>query len=271
LKEFSTIRRIDWPVGQLICVEWGYLGPNEGAGSVHSTIEQPRGGTMSNAVFTSLFDIKPETVKWLWEGRIPFGKVTLLESEPGVGKSTLTLELAARISRGAPMPLEKTHIEPANVLIFSGDDGLADTVRPRLDVAGADLSKIFSVDREFERDEIARFHPGLIILDPLPSYISTCCDRTAVDVMRKLGKLAKETGAAVLAVQTVGEDLKDHWTPEFYGTPRTVLQLTPIGHGGRRLALSKSNLRHSPDVFPLVYYIDNEAGQARIVNWSDGR
>ncbi len=47
--------------------------------------------------------------------------------------------------------------------------------------------------------------------------------------------------------------------------------LTPVGHGGRRLALSKSNLRHLPDVHPLVYYIDDEDGQARIVNWSDGR
>jgi hypothetical protein len=226
---------------------------------------------MSNVLFTSLADIQPETVKWLWEGRIPFGKVTLLESEPGVGKSTLTLDLAARVSRGAAMPMMKTHVEPGNVIIFSGDDGLADTVRPRLDVAGADLKKVYAVDREFDKDDVAQLHPALIILDPLPSYIAMCCDRTAVDVMRKLGQLAKDTGAALLAVQTVGEDMKDHWTPEFYGTPRTVLQLTPVGHGGRRLALSKSNLRHSPDVPPLVYYLDDEDGQARIVNWSDGR
>lgn len=226
---------------------------------------------MSNAVFTRLADIKPESVRWLWEGRIPFGKVTLLESEPGVGKSTLTLDLAARVSRGAPMPLMKTHGAPANVIIFSGDDGLADTVRPRLDVAGADLTKIFSVESEVDRDDIAKLNPALVILDPLPSYIATCCERSSVDVMRQLGQLAKETGAAILAVQTVGEDLKDHLTPEFYGTPRTVLQLTPVGHGGRRLALSKSNLRHSPDVQPLVYYLDNEEGQARIVNWGDGR
>jgi hypothetical protein len=226
---------------------------------------------MSNAVFTSLADIKPETVKWLWEGRIPFGKVTLLESEPGVGKSTLTLELAARVSRGAPMPLMKTHGAPANVVIFSGDDGLADTVRPRLDVAGAYLSKVFAVDREIDQEDVAKLHPALIILDPLPSYICLSCEKDPVDVMRKLGQLAKETGAAVLAVQCVTEDLKDDWLPEFYGTPRTVLQLTPVGHGGRRLALSKSNLRHSPDIQPLVYYIDNEEGQARIVNWSDGR
>jgi hypothetical protein len=226
---------------------------------------------MSNAVFTSLADIQPEPVKWLWEGRIPFGKVTLLESEAGVGKSTLTLELAARVSRGAPMPLMKTHADPANVIIFSGDDGLADTVRPRLDVAGADLSRIWAVDSEIEKEDVAKLHPALIILDPLSSYICLSCERDPVDVMRSLGELAKATGAAILAVQSVAEDLKEEWAPEFYGQPRTVLQLTSVGHGGRRLALSKSNLRHLADVHPLVYYIDDEDGQARIVNWSDGR
>ena len=68
------------------------------------------------------------------------------KSEPGVGKSTLALELAARVSRGSAMPIARCHEdarhEPANVIIFcSGDDGLADTVRPRLDVAGADLTQ----------------------------------------------------------------------------------------------------------------------------------
>ena len=226
---------------------------------------------MSNAVFTSLADIKPETVKWLWEGRIPFGKVTLLESEPGVGKSSLALELAARVSRGSPMPLMKTHGDPANVVIYSGDDGLADTVRPRLDAAGADLSHIWAVDREIDKDDVAKLHPALIVLDPLSAYVCLSCERNPVEVMRSLGHLAKDTGASILAVQSVTDDLKEEWTPEFYSVPRVVLHLTPVGHGGRKLALSKSNLRHLPDVHPLVYYIDDEDGQARIVNWSDGR
>lgn len=228
------------------------------------------GGTMSDAVFTRMADIQPEPVRWLWEGRIPFGKVTLLESEPGVGKSSLTLELAARVSRGAPMPLARTHAEPANVIIFSGDDGLADTVRPRLEVADADLTRVWSVEHEIDADDVVRFHPALIIIDPLSCYIELASKRTPVEVMRQLGRLARQTGSAILAVQCVSSDLKDDWAPEFYGTPRTVLQLTPVGHGGRRLSLSKSNLRHMPEIHPLVYYIDHEAGQARIVNWSDG-
>lgn len=228
---------------------------------------------MSDAVFKSLAEVQPEPVKWLWEGRIPLGKVTLLEGEPGVGKSTLALELAARVSRGAGMPFQKSHQDhkPANVVLFSGDDGLADTVRPRLDAAHADLTHIWAVDREVEKEDLAHLNPTLIILDPLSCYISISCETGPVDVMRKLGRLAKETGAAVLALQSVGEDLRDNWTPEFYGTPRSVLLLTPVGHGGRRLAISKSNLRHIPDVHPLVYYFDDGPGEVRIVNWSDGR
>jgi len=228
---------------------------------------------MSNAGFKSLAEVQPEPVNWLWEGRIPCGKVTLLEGEPGIGKSTLALELAARVSRGAPMPFQKHHQDhkPANVVLFSGDDGLADTVRPRLDSAHADLTHIWAVDREIEKEDVAHLKPALIILDPLSSYICMSCETEPVEVMRKLGTLAKETGAAILALQSVDDEVKDNWTPAFYGTPRSILHLTPVGHGGRRLAISKSNLRHIPDVHPLVYYFDDEPGEVRIVNWSDGR
>lgn len=227
---------------------------------------------MSDAVFKSLAEIRPEAVRWLWEGRIPLGKVTLLEGEPGIGKSTLALDLAARVSRGSAMPLVKGHdAEPANVVVYSGDDGLADTVRPRLDAAGADLSKIWAVDREFDKDDVARLQPALIVLDPLSSYIRQSCEREPVAVMRHLGLLARDTGAAVLALQSTDEDEDDEMSPEFYATPRSVLSLTPVGHGGRRLSIAKSNLRHIPDIHPLVYYFDDEEGEVRIVNWSDGR
>ncbi len=226
---------------------------------------------MSVAEFKSLAEIPPEPVEWLWEGRIPRGKLTLLEGEPGVGKSSLTLELAARISRGSPMPLVKAHSGPANVVIFSADDGLADTVRPRLDAAGADLAHVFAVDGLIDEAELARLRPALVIVDPLEGYIELSGELDPVDVLRKLGDLARSSGAAILAVHCVNEGMRDDKAHVFHGTPRTVLHLTPIGHGGRRLALAKSNLRHFPDIHPLVYYIDDDKGQPRIVNWADGR
>lgn len=226
---------------------------------------------MGNAVFKNLLEIESEPVRWLWEGRIPSGKVTLLQGEPGIGKTMLALELAARVSRGASMPPTKGHeIDPGNVVVFTGDDGLADTIRPRLEAAGADLSRIWAVDREIDKDDLAQLHPSLIILDPLAAYICMSCERDPIQVMRNLGRLARETGAAVLAV--LSSDEKDHvLRPEFYSTPRSILSLTAVGHGGRRLAITKSNLRNIPDVHPMVYYLNNEGGVVRIVNWSDGR
>ena len=99
---------------------------------------------MSDAVFKRMSEVKAEEVRWLWDGRIPLGKVTLLEGQPGVGKSTLALDLAARVSRGNPLPLmREAELPPSNVVVFSGDDALADTVptqaggrrgRPRADL-----------------------------------------------------------------------------------------------------------------------------------------
>ncbi|WP_435009607.1 AAA family ATPase [Tundrisphaera lichenicola] len=228
---------------------------------------------MSNVVFRNLAEIRSEAVRWLWEGRIPLGKVTLLEGEPGVGKSSMALELAARVSRGAPMPCDRQELgtAPANVVIFSGDDDLADTISPRLEAAHADLAHIWAIDGEIDRDDLARLKPSLLIIDPLPSYICLSCENSPVEVIRNLDHLARDTGTAILAIQSIGEDSGRHKDPEFYGTPRSILHLTPVGHGGRRLAVAKSNLRHVPNIHPLVYYFDDEEGEVRIVNWSDGR
>jgi len=227
---------------------------------------------VSDVTFQKMSEIKPEPVRWLWEGRIPLGKVTILQGEPGVGKSTLAYDLAARVSRGSDMPLVRGHDPsiPGNVIIFSGGDELADTVRPRLDAAEADLTRIYAANGVITAESLAALQPTLIIIDPFSDYLDFSADRTPTEAMRSLGRLAKQTGAAVLATQCVA-DTDDDLAREFYGTPRSILMLTPVGQSGRRLAVGKSNLQHLPDIHPLVYYFDDENGQVRIVNWSDGR
>ena len=227
---------------------------------------------MSDVKFQKLSDIRPEPVRWLWEDRIPLGKVTILQGEPGVGKSTLAFDLAARVSRGSDMPMVRghDHVAPGNVVIFCGGDELADTVRPRLDAAAADLSRVYAIDAEITAEDVAPLKPTLIIIDPFSDYIGVVGERNPTEAMRKLGRLAKATGAAVLATQGIADSEED-LAREFYGTPRSILMLTPVGQSGRRLAVTKSNLQHLPDIHPLVYYFDDEDGQVQIVNWSDGR
>lgn len=216
-------------------------------------------------------EIAPEPVRWLWEGRVPLGKLAILQGEPGVGKTTLMLDLAARVSRGDEMPVEhrKHGAAPGSVVIYAGGDDLADTVRPRLEAAGADLTRVYAVCREITPEAVAPLQPRLIILDPFSDYLGVVDDRDPVAAVRRVARLAKRTGAAVLATRCSSE--ADEFAPEFYGTPRSILTLTPLGLSGRKLTLTKSNLEHIPDVHPLVYYFDDEGGQVRIVNWSDGR
>lgn len=226
---------------------------------------------MSDVAFQKMAEITPEPVRWLWEGRIPLGKVTILQGEPGVGKSTLAYDLAARVSRGYEMPGDgRAGGAPGNVLFFSGGDDLADTVRPRLDAAGADLTRIYAAEHEIRPDAVAPLRPTLIVIDPFADYLGVGPHRNPTNAMRTLGQLAKRSGAAVLATQCVADGGMD-LARDFYGVPRSILALTPVGQSGRRLAVTKSNLQHLPDVAPLVYYFDDEGGQVRIVNWSDGR
>lgn len=82
-------------------------------------------------------DVKPEKVRWLWPNRIPLGKVTIFDGDPDEGKSTVSLDLAARLTRGWPMPDESEAEYPASgAVVVSLEDGVADTIRPRLEAAG---------------------------------------------------------------------------------------------------------------------------------------
>ncbi|MBV9227684.1 MAG: AAA family ATPase [Chloroflexi bacterium] len=93
---------------------------------------------------TVLTEVEPTTISWLWPDRIALGNFTLLEGDPGTGKSCITCDLIARITRGRAMP-DDTPALPGSVIIIAPEDGMGDTVRPRLERAGADCSKVISL------------------------------------------------------------------------------------------------------------------------------
>src|SRR5215204_989942 len=94
-------------------------------------------------VGTLLADVEAETVEWLWERRIPLGKITVLDGDPDNGKSVLTTDLAARLTTGRAMPYDFGKTFPqAGVVILSAEDGVGDTIRPRFDAAGGDPSRV---------------------------------------------------------------------------------------------------------------------------------
>jgi hypothetical protein len=94
-----------------------------------------------------LADVTPKPVRWLWPNRIPLGKLTLVFGDPNLGKSFVTLDIAARLSTGKPWPdLPGVENVPAGTVLLSAEDDLSDTIRPRLAAAGADLSRVKALE-----------------------------------------------------------------------------------------------------------------------------
>ncbi len=89
-----------------------------------------------------LSDVKAQEVRWLWDRHIPLGKITLLDGDPGMGKSLLAINLAARVTTGQPMP-DGTPGQQGGVILIAPEDGAGDTLRPRLEAAGGDPSRVF--------------------------------------------------------------------------------------------------------------------------------
>jgi hypothetical protein len=188
--------------------------------------ERPAPGPAHELV--SLADVQPERVRWLWPQRIPLGKVTILDGDPGLGKSALTLDLAARVSRGWAMPDGSTSdlAEPANVVLLSAEDGLADTIRPRLDAAGADVTRVHALtyvvdaagprlptltDLTALREVVAQTAARLVVVDPFMAYVdgttNTYRDQDVRRVLAPVAQLAAELDAAVVLIRhlTKGE------------------------------------------------------------------
>ena len=165
-------------------------------------------------------DVEPEAVRWLWPGRIPCGKVTLVIGDPGLGKSTMMLDLAARVSRGDRLPHGADDPISGDVVLLSAEDGLADTLRPRLDAAHADVRRVhcleavadtngdehfFSLDRDLPDLEqaIRRTGAALVVIDPVSAYLGATDsykDTEVRQVIAPLAKLAERTGVAIVGV-----------------------------------------------------------------------
>jgi putative DNA primase/helicase len=161
--------------------------------------------------------IEAEQVRWLWHPYIPLGKMTLIDGEPGLGKSWLTCALAAAVSCGRGLPNAEP-FEPRNVLMLSAEDGLADTLRPRLDDVQADVSRVFALAEPLTFDtpglirleaSIIEHQPALVIIDPLFAFTGAKTDIHRANECRAisapLAAIAERQGCALLAVRHLGK------------------------------------------------------------------
>ncbi|ATN32984.1 hypothetical protein ACO34A_04110 [Rhizobium sp. ACO-34A] len=155
-------------------------------------------------LFVDLGSIEPREVEWLWEPFISFSMITIMEGDPGIGKSYLAMHLAAQISIGGKMPGGQK-LAKGRVLYLSAEDDAAYTIRPRIDAMGGDVERIrvqgdfLSLDQkglDALMREVRRQPPDLLILDPLFAYVSSGQDMYKPNVIRQLLSFLKEIAEA---------------------------------------------------------------------------
>lgn len=148
-------------------------------------------------------EVESQEVKWLWYPFIPYGKLTIIQGDPGDGKTTLVLNIAAKLSKGECFDSDMDVQEPVNVIYQTAEDGLADTVKPRLELAGADCEKILVIDERLE-EALAKTRAKVLILDPIQAYLGGGMDMNraneARDMTKKLGALAEKYQCAILLI-----------------------------------------------------------------------
>ena len=158
-------------------------------------------------------EIQSQEIEWLWYPFIPYGKLTIIQGDPGDGKTTMVLNLAAKLSKGEALDKNMKVTEPVNVIYQTAEDGLADTVKPRLELAGADCERIIVIDEsdkslsmvdERLEQAIVRTGARLLILDPIQAYLGGGMDMNraneARDMTKKLGALAEKTKCAIILI-----------------------------------------------------------------------
>lgn len=159
-------------------------------------------------------DVVSKEVEWLWYPYIPYGKITIIEGDPGEGKTTLVLKLAAALSRGLPLPCDDDkEYEPIHIIYQTAEDGIEDTIKPRLEKAGADCSMIRVIDetdKELSMTDdrleqaIIETKARLIILDPIQAYIGATVDMHRANeirpVLKHLGIIAEKHNCAIIPI-----------------------------------------------------------------------
>lgn len=249
------------------------------------------------AVLRPFSEIMPEPLEWLWPGRIPLGKLTLLIGDPGLGKSLLTLDVASRVSKGTSFADGKA-CSVGDVILLSAEDDAADTIRPRLDTAGADPSRVhliemvkvrlqdgslgeksFSLETDLDalQSALDRLrNPRLVVIDPVSAYLGGTDSHSNAEVRGLLAPLAALAGRRKIAVLAVSHLRKSTGNAvhrsigsiAFAAAARAVWAVAPDPNDSdtRLLVAAKQNL--APDLGGLSFRIVPFGSVARL-EWGE--
>jgi putative DNA primase/helicase len=235
-----------------------------------------------------LENVVPEQVQWLWPGRFPLGKISLVIGDPGANKSMLLLDMAARISRGLPWPDRPNEPQPiGGTVIISSEDGVADTISARLSAANADRTKIVCVRGKkrtlnLESDLVDLGNAidqvnncRLLVLDPLDAYLGrTDSHKNAPlrSILTPMSALAEEKRVSIIGIGHLNKReclgiYRSQGSIGYVAQARAVHLVAKYQEQDKRVLLPmKMNLCREPD--GLVFYVDDQNGLPAI-RWSD--
>jgi len=233
---------------------------------------------MDNLKLITMSDVEAEQIKFLWKPYIAYGKITIVQGDPGDGKTTMMLAIAAAVTRGEKIGCGG-NAAPADTIFQTAEDGLADTIKPRLEQLGADCARVHVIDEEDktlslvdERIEAAIIRTGakLFILDPLQAYMGGADMNGTGGVrplMKRLAAVAESTGAAIVLIghlnknggsKSVYRGLGSIDIPAAARSVLTVGRLVNVDENMRAFIQTKSNL--APTGKPQAFGLDPVSG-----------
>jgi hypothetical protein len=219
-------------------------------------------------------------------------KLSILDGDPGVGKSLLTLDLCARLSTGRPCPDGRPGLGPANALVLNGEDAAADTIRARLEALGADLGRVFVPDPATDDRgaplrfpaqagrldrALAQTAARLLVIDPVMAFldprIHSASDQSVRRALLPLARLADRHGCTVLLVRHLNKDgggrsaYRGGGSIAFLGACRSGWLVAPDLHEPRRRVLAQVKNNLAPPQPSLAYEVHTAAGGPPTLSW----
>lgn len=240
--------------------------------------------------FLTLDQLPALEVRWLWPGRLASGHLAILDGDPGLGKSLLSLDLCARITTGRPFPDGSPGGEPASVIVLNAEDGARDTVHGRLRAAGADLARVQVYERipgeEFLRlpgqlhrleDAIAASCARYVVLDPIMSFldakVNPASDHSVRAALAPLADLAQTHGCAIQLIRHLNKSsgtnalYRGLCSIGFIASCRGAWLVARDPYRGKQFVLTQPKNNLDPPQVSLAYAIETAASTAAHIVW----
>ena len=233
---------------------------------------------MSNLKLINMRDVEVEPICWLWYPFIPYGKVTIIQGDPGEGKTTLVLQIIARLTKGESI-IDEDESLPINVIYQTAEDGLADTIKPRLLAANADCSKVLVIDdndtpltmRDARLEQaIIETNAKLVVLDPIQGFLGADVDMHRANeirpIMKHMSELAEKYKCAIILIGhmnkcSVGKSAyRGLGSIDFQAAARSVLIVGRIKDEPEIRVVCQTKSSLAPEAKSIAFRLSEENG-----------